>query len=34
VEEHGYSHREVAAHLGIHYTTVSRIINEKWDDKQ
>jgi REP element-mobilizing transposase RayT len=34
VEEHGYSHREVAAHLGIHYTTVSRIINERWDDKQ
>jgi hypothetical protein len=34
VEAHGYSHREVAAHLGIHYTTVSRIINEKWDSKQ
>ncbi|MGE5894121.1 MAG: addiction module toxin RelE, partial [bacterium] len=34
VEEHGDSHREIAAHLGRHYTTVSRIINEKWDDKQ
>jgi transposase len=24
----GYSEREVANHLGLHYSTVSRLINE------
>ncbi len=28
VEKHLYSQREVAAHLGLHYASVSRIINE------
>lgn len=28
VERHAYSQREVADHLGLHYTTVSRIVNE------
>ncbi len=28
VERHGYSQREIADHLGLHYTTVSRIVNE------
>jgi putative transposase len=28
VEDHGYSQREVADHLGLHYTTVSRLLNE------
>jgi REP element-mobilizing transposase RayT len=28
VERHAYSQREVADHLGLHYTTVSRIMNE------
>ena len=28
VERHAYSQREIADHLGLHYTTVSRIINE------
>jgi len=27
VEKHLYSQREIAAHLGLHYTSVSRIIN-------
>ncbi len=29
VEKHLYSQREIAAHLGLHYTSVSRIINER-----
>jgi putative transposase len=28
-ERYGYSQREVADHLGLHYTTVSRIVNEE-----
>ncbi|MGC2062845.1 MAG: transposase [Thermodesulfovibrionales bacterium] len=28
VELHGYSHREVADHLGMHYSTISGIIND------
>src|SRR3990172_9305420 len=27
-EKHLYSQREIAAHLGLHYTSVSRIIKE------
>jgi REP element-mobilizing transposase RayT len=27
VEEHGYSQKEVADHLGVHYCTVSRMVN-------
>ena len=27
-EEHGYRIREIAAHLGVHYSTVSRRLNE------
>jgi putative transposase len=29
VERHLYTQREIAAHLGLHYTSVSRIINER-----
>ena len=29
VNIHGYSQREVADHLGIHYSTVSRLISQK-----
>ncbi len=29
VEKHLYSQREIANHLGLHYTSVSRIINEQ-----
>jgi len=29
VEEHGYSGREVADHLGLHYSTVSRCLSEE-----
>jgi len=29
VERHGYSQREVADHLGMHYSTISRLVNEK-----
>ena len=29
VEKHLYSQREIAAHLGLHYTSVSRIISER-----
>jgi hypothetical protein len=29
VEKHLYSQREIAAHLGLHYTSISRIINER-----
>jgi REP element-mobilizing transposase RayT len=29
VEKHLYSQREIAAHLGLHYSSVSRIINER-----
>jgi hypothetical protein len=29
VERHLYSQREIAAHLGLHYTSVSRIIHER-----
>ncbi|NTW67236.1 MAG: transposase [Nitrospirae bacterium] len=29
VEKHLYSQREIAAHLGLHYTSVSRIIHER-----
>ncbi len=29
VEWHGYSQREVADHLGMHYSTISRLVNEK-----
>jgi REP element-mobilizing transposase RayT len=29
VEKHLYSQREIAGHLGLHYTSVSRIINER-----
>lgn len=28
VNLHGYSQREVADHLGMHHTTISRIVNE------
>jgi putative transposase len=28
VEAHGYSQNEVSDHLGLHYTTISRILNE------
>jgi len=29
VEKHGYSQKEVADHIGIHYSTVSRMINAR-----
>jgi len=29
VEEHGYSGKEVADHLGLHYSTVSRRLSEE-----
>jgi putative transposase len=29
VYEYGYSQREVASHLGIHYTTISRLLNKE-----
>lgn len=29
VERHGYSQMEVAGYLGMHYSTISRLINEK-----
>jgi DNA-binding transcriptional regulator LsrR (DeoR family) len=29
VLEHGYTQREVADHLGIHFTSVSRILRDK-----
>jgi len=29
VERHGYSQREVADYLGMHYSTISRLVNEK-----
>jgi DNA-binding transcriptional regulator LsrR (DeoR family) len=29
VWEHGYTQREVADHLGIHFTSVSRILRAK-----
>jgi DNA-binding transcriptional regulator LsrR (DeoR family) len=29
VFEHGYTQREVADHLGMHFTSVSRILREK-----
>ena len=29
VYEYGYSQREVADHLGIHYTTISRLLNKE-----
>ena len=29
VLEHGYTQREVADHLGIHFTSVSRILRTK-----
>ena len=29
VYEYGYSQREVASHLGIHYSTISRLLNTK-----
>jgi transposase len=28
VEAYGYSQRSVADHLGLHYATISRLINE------
>jgi REP element-mobilizing transposase RayT len=28
VKRYGYSQREIAEHLGMHYTTISRIVNE------
>jgi REP element-mobilizing transposase RayT len=28
VQKHGYSQSEISSHLGLHYTTISRIINE------
>ena len=28
VERYGYSQREVADHLGLHYSTISRMVNE------
>jgi len=30
VEKHAFTQKEVGDYLGLHYTTVSRIINEKW----
>jgi hypothetical protein len=29
VQEHGYTQREVADHLGLHFTSISRILREK-----
>jgi plasmid maintenance system antidote protein VapI len=29
VEEFGYRQKEIADHLGMHYSTVSRLINEE-----
>lgn len=29
VEEHGYRQREIADHLGMYFTSISRIVNEK-----
>ena len=29
VEKYGYTQREVAAHLGMHFTSISRIMREK-----
>jgi len=29
VQEYGYTQREVADHLGMHFTSVSRILREK-----
>lgn len=29
VEKHGYSEKEVADHLILHYSTISRLVNEK-----
>ncbi|MCP4266958.1 MAG: helix-turn-helix domain-containing protein [Candidatus Brocadiaceae bacterium] len=29
VHEYGYSQREVADHLGVHYSTISRLLNAK-----
>jgi putative transposase len=29
VKRHGYSQREVADHLGMHYSTISRLVNER-----
>jgi len=29
VERYGYSQREVADHLGMHFTSISRIIRER-----
>lgn len=29
VASHGYTQREVADHLGLHYSTISRLVNEK-----
>ncbi|HSB31004.1 MAG TPA: helix-turn-helix transcriptional regulator, partial [Candidatus Sulfobium mesophilum] len=28
VRRHGYSQKEIADHLGLHYTTISRIMHE------
>jgi transcriptional regulator with XRE-family HTH domain len=29
VQEHGYTQREVADHLGMHFTSVNRTLREK-----
>lgn len=29
IEKHGYSQKEVADHLMLHYSTVNRLVNEK-----
>jgi REP element-mobilizing transposase RayT len=31
IDRHGYTQREVADHLGMHYSTISRLVNEKRD---
>lgn len=29
VERHGYSQKEISGYLGLHYTSISRIVNER-----
>ena len=33
VERHGYSQKDISGYLGLHYTSISRIVNERYRAK-